>query len=131
MLAGMPQSWSDSPVVDVAPDLATHERLDDVTWPVLTAWVAGPDWVVATSDRAEREPVVRSSAEIDDGLDRELSMVGLPPRPRGYDWYLRLDVEGLRGGASEQEHLRHVYARMSDLVPEALLHAIRPSRPAP
>jgi hypothetical protein len=95
-LARMPQSWSDFPVVDVAPDPATHQRLDDVTWPLFVAWTA---WVVATPDR-------------------ELSMAELPPRPRGYDWYLRLDTaqrrifgdrygiyieDGLGGAVSERE----------------------------
>lgn len=163
MLARMPQSWSDFPVVDVAPDLETHERLDDVTWPLFVAWAAGPDWVVATRDRVEREPVVHSSAEADDGsieywevplstedqneiddeLDRELSMVGFPPRPRGYDWYLRLDMaqrrvfgdrygphieEGLGDGGSVREYIRHIHKRMSELVPEALAYATRPGK---
>ncbi|AWB92144.1 DUF5956 family protein [Aeromicrobium chenweiae] len=165
MLARMSQSWSDFPVVDVAPDLATHERLEDVTWSLFVAWTAGPDWVVATPDRVEREPVVRSSAEADDGtidywevpfsaqdqdeiddhLDSELSMAGLPPRPRGYDWYLRLDMaqrsvfgdrygpyieEGLGDGESVREYIRHIHKRMSDLVPEALEYATRPSNTA-
>jgi hypothetical protein len=165
MLACMPQLWSDFSVVDAAPDPATHERLDDVTWPLFVGWIAGPDWVVATPDRVRREPVVHSGAEaedgtvvyrkvpfsaedqdeIDDDLDRELRMVGLPPRPRGYDWYLRLDAEqrrvfgnryggqveeGLSDAVSERDYLNHIYQRMSELIPEALRHATRADKPA-
>jgi hypothetical protein len=165
MLAHMPQAWSDFPVVDAAPDSATHERLEDVTWPLFVAWTAGPDWVVATPDRVEREPVVHSGAEaedgtveyrqvpfsaerqdeIDDDLDRELWMVGLPPRPRGYDWYLRLDVtqrrifgdrygtqseKGLGDAVSERDYLNHIHQRMSELVPEALRYATRAGKSA-
>ena len=163
-LARMSQSWSDFPVVDVAPDLTTHKRLEDVTWPLFLAWTAGPDWVVATPNRVEREPIVHTSGEaddgsveywevpfsaedqeeIDDGLDRELSMAGRPPRPRGYDWYLRLNVtqrrvfgdrygpcieKGLGDGGSDREYIRHIHKRMSDLVPEALEYATGLSEP--
>jgi hypothetical protein len=77
-------------------------------WGALVAWAAGPlnmvrvpaaprnrETVVVTqySDgRVTREPSLLTDADlesIDDDIDSYLAEAGLPPRPRGFDWYLR------------------------------------------
>ncbi|MBN3498842.1 hypothetical protein JYA52_15160 [Arthrobacter pascens] len=77
-------------------------------WGALVVWAAGPGNVVrvpaAPRDRhtvvvthypdgsEHREPSMLSDAElesIDDDIDAYLDDAGLPPRPRGYDWFIR------------------------------------------
>jgi hypothetical protein len=154
----MSQSWFDFTVVDIAPSSGGYERLNETTWDLFYAWTAGPEWVLATPDRVTPQPVRRVNeredgameywdepftaehqAEIDDDLDSDLAAVGLPPRPRGLDWYLRLTPsqhrafrdfiggkieQGLPGASSEQEYLAHIHKAMSALVPEAIRYAI-------
>jgi hypothetical protein len=154
----MSQSWSDFSTVDKRPDAATHQLLDENTWNLFVAWTAGPQWVVATPDRVTPEPVIESGEEkrdgtvdywerpfssedqqeSDDDVDATLATVGLPPRPRGYDWYLKLTASqervfsdrygdrvehGLPGTMDSKDYLTHIYTVMSDLVPEALRFA--------
>jgi hypothetical protein len=156
----MHQSWSDFTVVEAAPNPDAFELLSEATWGLFYSWIAGPEWVVATRDRVEPEPVrhahglddgtmeywdepftAKDQAVVDDDLDSDLDAVGLPARPRGFDWYLRLTkpqrtafreylgdkVEsGLPGSTSERDYLIHVFDVMSTLVPEAIQHAVRP-----
>ena len=158
----MHQSWSDFTVVDAAPNPDAFELLSETTWGLFYAWTAGPEWIVATRDRAEPEAVRHANelddgtmeyrdepftAEdqevVDDGLDSDLDAVGLPPRPRGFDWYIRLTrperaafreyigvkvEQGLPGSMSEQDYLTHVHGVMSALVPEAIKQAVRPNQ---
>lgn len=77
-------------------------------WGALVVWAAGPpnvvrvpaaprdrETVVVTRDsdgRQTREPSRLTDADlesIDDDIDSYLAEAGLPPRPRGFDWYLR------------------------------------------
>lgn len=154
----MSQSWSDFPVIGSAPDAGTHRWLEDNTWSLCLMWAAGPEWIVATPDRVTREPVIESTVgddesieyqevpfssedqdDTDDVLDADLAVVGLPPRPRGYDWYLKLTPdqsrafdsryghlveEDLPSTVSTHQYLTHIYGRMSELVPTALKYAI-------
>lgn len=76
-------------------------------WGALVVWAAGPlhvlrvpaaprnrETVVVTSysdGRETREPSRLTDADlesIDDDIDSYLAEAGLPPRPRGFDWYL-------------------------------------------
>lgn len=159
----MLRSWSDFPVVEKAPDPATHRRLEDTTWDLCLMWTAGPAWIVATPDRMTREPVTvltvgedgshaydtvpfspENQRDSDDALDVDLAVVGLPPRPRGFDWHLRLTPsqdrvfsdrygdhveDGLPGTTSTSEYLAHMYRRMGELVPEALTYATGEDHP--
>lgn len=79
------------------------------------------------------EPFTAKEREVvEDELDSDLEAVGLPARPRGFDWYLRLTrpertafreylgdrVEsGLPGSTSEQDYLIHVFGVTRTLVP--------------
>lgn len=106
----MNQSWEDFPVVDIRPSSSTHWQFPGNGWFALFMWAAGPRWVIATNDRTTREPVrhvhesgdgslsyqdvpftVVDQSEVDEDMDGVLAHVGLPPRPRGFDWYLRID----------------------------------------
>ena len=160
----MTQSWSDFAVVDAAPNHDAFELLSETTWDLYSAWTAGPEWVVATPDRVAPKPVrhvnelddgtmenrdepftAEDQADIDHQLDSDLDAVGLPPRPRGLDWYLRMTrpqrgafrdyiggkvEQGLPGSMSAQDYLTHTYGVMSIVVPEAIRHAVKPDQTA-
>lgn len=92
-------------------------------------WAAGPGWVVSTRDQTVREPVRQindlpdgtrtyselpftalDQSEVDDDLDEILAHVGLPPRPRGYDWYLRIDLE-------QRDRIHQIGEQVEDSIP--------------
>lgn len=88
-------------------------------WGALVVWAAGPGNFLrvpkAKGDRfgsivhrlpdggEQREPSLLTEADlssIDDDIDFYLADADLPPRPRGFDWYIRPpSSNGLRGGA--------------------------------
>ena len=142
-------------MIDTRPDESTHWQFPDNAWFAIFMWAAGPEWVIATTDRRTREPVreVREAVDgsltfedhpftpsdqngVDDDLDEELERVGIPPRPRGVDWYLSIaanrreliDLIGSRVEASipsdvdGAEYLPAVRAAMELLVRDGLNH---------
>ncbi|MCW2747033.1 MAG: hypothetical protein JWP10_175 [Nocardioidaceae bacterium] len=126
----MNRTWADFAVWDARPAVAAHWLLPDTGWFAILAWTAGPDWVVATSDRSIRAPVrvaciakdgARARWEepyssmdhhgADDDVDQVLAEVGLPARPRGCDWYLSIAPE-IKG-----EIVQQIGQRVHALVP--------------
>lgn len=127
------QSWADFPLTNFRPPGATHWQFPDNGWFVIFLWAAGPEWVVTTEDRTTRDPV-RIACErsdgtvdhreepftdddqtiVDDVLDEDLSQVGLPARPRGRDWYLRID----RG--QRKDVMDRIGARVEETLPEGI-----------
>ncbi len=98
-----PWAVRDAPVAPEGWILATENG-----WGALVVWSAGPRNVVRVpapprnrgtvvvtgfSDGAQtRERALLTDADlasIDDDIDAYLADAGLPPRPRGFDWYLR------------------------------------------
>lgn len=125
----MNQSWEDFPVADVRPPSSTHWQLPDNAWFVLLMWAAGPRWVVSTNEQTTREPVRHvheapdgsltyrdvpfttvDQSGVDDDVDEDLARVGLPPRPRGRDWYLRTD-------SLRRERIRRIGTRVEASLP--------------
>ncbi|MET3922732.1 DUF5956 family protein [Arthrobacter sp. UYEF20] len=116
-------------------------ELTENGWGAIAAWFAGPE-NVTREPMGERTDIVRVACEradgtvtsweetiteediraIEDDIDSYLTDSGLPPRPRGYRWFLRLP-----GGVRDQEdfwgQLGEADSRMShtnrDLVREA------------
>ncbi|CAN5431934.1 hypothetical protein BH09ACT10_BH09ACT10_21060 [soil metagenome] len=139
----MNRTWADFAVRDARPAPAAHWLLPDTGWFAILAWTAGPDWVVATSDRSIRAPVrvtciAKDGAAVrweepysstdqhgaDDDIDQVLAEVGLPARPRGRDWYLPTAPE-IHG-----EIVQRIGQRVHALVPpgesgEGYLPAVR------
>lgn len=153
----MSQTWADFAIIGSRPPKQTHWRLRDAPWWTLFLWAAGPDWAVATTERRARKPLrvadehadrrvahheepltPADRSAIDDDLDRVLAQVGLPPRPRGLDWYLRIDrherksvlrrigrrIEGsIPAGLAEDDYLPTLLDLMLRTVPDELAEA--------
>lgn len=64
--------------------------LDETGWHSLLIMAAGPSNVV----RVPKTEAAKYQDDIDDSIDEYLADAPLPPRPRGFDWYLKLP-EGL------------------------------------
>lgn len=86
-------------------------------WGAMVVWAAGQGNFVrvpaAVGDRhgiivhrlpdgsEQREPFALSDADlaaIDDDIDAYIADAGLPPRPRGYDWFIRRPPDAGLGG---------------------------------
>lgn len=84
-------------------------ELDETGWGAMAAWFAGPanvrrapvgdrtQMVRVTCTKADgtvtswKEPITADDVRgIEDAIDAYLKDAGLPPRPRGYRWFLRL-----------------------------------------
>jgi hypothetical protein len=126
----MDQTWADFPVVELRPPSTTHWQFPDAAWFAIFMWAAGPNRVVATKDQTTREPVRHVHAnpdgslvhrdvpftssdqsDVDDDLDEVLGHVGLPPRPRGFDWYLRID-------SNQLERISRIGGRVEASIPK-------------
>ena len=97
--------WSETSILD---DAAGWIELDESGWDALTVWAAGPGQVgrMPQDDSSRRVPVVcetggvviRSEepftpadrAMIEEGINGYLADAGIPPRPVGFTWFLRL-----------------------------------------
>jgi hypothetical protein len=130
-------TWDDFPLLQGNPE-GTHLELADNGYQLMLAWVAGPRRVVRTLDEREhttesriytgmdvRNPPSKPTrvvveprsdedwAIIDEAANSYLADAGVPPRPRGFRWYLRLS-EGVteedvwRAVALPREHLSTV-----------------------
>ncbi|NEM90311.1 DUF5956 family protein [Galbitalea soli] len=76
---------------DAIPNLVDTKgwvALGESEFDALIAWTAGPENVGRVATEAAPEP------EPGDGrVDRYLADAGIPPRPRGFVWYLRVPPE--------------------------------------
>jgi hypothetical protein len=126
--------WSSFPAGD-ATEAPEKCILPDTGWGALVAWYAGPTRVVRTPEKRvgqvavervnRRQRVVhrsveplspRESAGIDDDIDGYLGDAGVPPRPRGFRWVLRLPVRC----PTEPEFWAAVYQGLDQDAPEAV-----------
>lgn len=108
-LTSKPPTPSAVPGVLTLSDGTRCIELPENGWGALLAWAAGPQHVTRLSDSGEKPPVVTSTshadgtttrktsprtvadqAEIDEAIDEYLSEAALPPRPRGWRWFLAL-----------------------------------------
>ncbi|BCW11500.1 hypothetical protein NtRootA4_25640 [Arthrobacter sp. NtRootA4] len=83
--------------------------LTETGWHSMLIWAAGPARVV----RIPKAQQARYQVEIDDTIDEYIREAAIPPRPRGFDWFLQLPQgmlleevdallnEGVRLGASK------------------------------
>ena len=104
------KSWDEVATLD---DPAGWAELGESGWDALLAWAAGSEnarrrpstdvgrtvWV--SSERAGvvsgpwREPFTPHDRDlIEDGVNGYLEDAGVPPRPRGYSWFLRVAPSG-------------------------------------
>ena len=60
--------------------------LTETGWHSMLILAAGPGNVV----RVPKRELTRYQAEIDDAIDEYIDGAAIPPRPRGFDWFLRL-----------------------------------------
>jgi uncharacterized protein DUF5956 len=105
----------------------------DNGWGALVVWAAGPGNFVrvpaAPRDRhtvvvthypdgtEHRSPSLLTDAElesIDDDIDAYLADAGLPPRPRGYDWFIRRPPNT---GSAEEEFWSAVWSATTAALP--------------
>ena len=105
------KSWDEVKTLDVP---AGWAELDENGWHALLAWAAGSEnarrrpstdvgrTVWAASERAGvitgpwREPfTVHDRDIIEDGVNGYLEDAGVPPRPRGYTWFVRVAPAGV------------------------------------
>lgn len=63
-------------------------ELEDSTWDALVAALAGEENVVRRRRNGSRTDLDDQEI-IDDTIDAYLAAADIPPRPRGYDWFLR------------------------------------------
>jgi hypothetical protein len=63
-------------------------ELEDSTWDALVAALAGEENVLRRRRNGSRTDLDDQEI-IDDTIDAYLAAADIPPRPRGYDWYLR------------------------------------------
>ena len=115
-------------------------RATENGWGALVVWAAGPANFVrvpaVTGDRygmtvhrdrnggERQERFVLSNADlesIDDDIDSYLADAGLPPRPRGYDWFIRRPPNMDRDGDA---FWSAVWAAATATLPDG---AVRPS----
>lgn len=100
-------------------------EVPDSGWGALVAWVAGPRLLRRCPDQIERHEVPLSHVaggdvarvtrqrnsvdqnDIDDGIDDYLTDAGVPPRPRGYRWFLQLPT-----GIDETQFWSQLNARL-------------------
>jgi len=99
-------SWDNYPIVQHADP--AYVELAETGWEALTAWVAGPDhvirirapepsgivrWTWTTPDGSTGGIRTRTAAEqteIEEDLNSYLADAGIPPRPAGFRWFIRL-----------------------------------------
>jgi hypothetical protein len=111
--------------------------LQETGWDALIGWAAGQSNLrrVRRSDEHRRvhvtlvrdgtnreftEPFTQSDrAIVDESINSYLADAGIPPRPGGYDWYLRVPEPFSSGGNLLVEINTRVYARSQ--------RAVRPS----
>ena len=127
------KSWDDFRTLD---DQSGWVEVDENGWGTLLAWVAGPENARrrATTDdgRTVRVVVERAgipdqhSAEpftardrdlIEDGINPYLEEAGVPPRPRGYTWFIRVTPTGL----TAEEFLEQVNSSVLNAPPEVVM----------
>lgn len=127
-------TWDGYPLLEKPRGEPLHVLLPENGYHAVLAWAAGPEAVYTTEDRLPSPPArvtiehplgvetkyeePRSQADQDDidaSIDDYLDDVGLPPRPRRRDWYLRVP------GKDAGDFLERVYRRVSEYVPESAL----------
>lgn len=100
------KSWDEVRILD---DQAGWAEVDENGWGTLLAWVAGPENArrCPTSDdgRTVRVVIERPGVPdqrtvepftaydrdlVEDGINPYLEQAGVPPRPRGYIWFIRV-----------------------------------------
>ena len=103
--------WEDFPVTTQA---ASHSPLPESGWGALVAWIAGPERTLRVTDTSrsirtvrvrtdtaegkatKQEPITLDElAELDDDVDDYLRVAGIPPRPRGSQWFTSVDQDQL------------------------------------
>lgn len=72
----------------VAPPPSSWIKLEDSTWDALISALAGEDNVLRRLRNGSRINVDDQEI-IDSTIDAYLAAADIPPRPRGYDWFLR------------------------------------------
>lgn len=65
---------------------ATWALLTETGWHSMLILAAGPDHVIRTPKGHQAQ----YQAEIDDTIDEYIDGATVPPRPRGFDWFLNL-----------------------------------------
>lgn len=75
-------------LVKVSSPPAGWFELEDSTWDALISAMAGEENILRRLHQSK--PFSNDDQEIVDGLiDEHLAAADLPPRPRGYEWFLR------------------------------------------
>lgn len=111
-------------------------------WAALVLWAAGPDNFVRVrpvsrerfgslvrglpGGREYREPFRLTEADlasVDDDIDVYLTEAGIPPRPRGFDWFIRRPSKAL----DDETFWAEVWAAATEQLP---VDGLRPSRMA-
>lgn len=127
------KSWDE---VRALGDEAGWAEVDENAWGTLLAWVAGPENARrrrATDDgRTVRVVVERAGVAeqhstepftvydrdlIEDGINPYLEEAGVPPRPRGYTWFIRVAPPGL----TAEEFLERVNSAVLNAPPEVVM----------
>ncbi len=117
-------------LVEVAEPPSGWIKLEDSTWDALIAGLAGNGNVVRCLRDASGISG-RDQGIIDSTIDDHLAAADIPPRPRGYDWYLRPprdvpDLRVLHGHLNEYISMNNPEVRLPlhlrEVLEAALLH---------
>ncbi|SCE91680.1 DUF5956 family protein [Micromonospora mirobrigensis] len=133
-LGAGPGGWIDVPLSAEAPPAATGEyvELPASGWGALVGWAAGPAKLVRVPERPEAHTTVMTTSgpagdrhrrrprteaeqvELDGDIDIYLRDGGIPARPAGYRWFLRLPA-----GYHEDEFWSELHEALNHAHPAA------------
>lgn len=131
------EKWADVPLAANAKSEAWIEATNN-GWGALVLWASEPRNLIRRLGQSDQGPVIESVTangvttthespltlqdlqEADDDIDSYLSEAGIPPRPRGFIWYIRLP--------SSVNNEREFWAALNQAIADRAPEARRPSQ---
>ncbi|MGV4986203.1 DUF5956 family protein [Streptomyces sp. NRAIS4] len=95
-------TWSDFPLarpsspreravpVEITQEGRVYARMGDSGWHMAVCWYAGPGHAVRVHGDPDPERTAADQAIVEEEANSYLSDAGIPPRPRGFTWYVEI-----------------------------------------